>query len=389
MKNNSKVRKFKYLLDIFNMFFMIILMGYEITGDKWHEYLGIGLIISFVIHNFINLNWYRNIFKNFKKKVQNISGFIWIITNFLLVIDMLILAITSVCISKHVFFLLNINLGYIVVYLHTTSAYLGFIIMSVHTGCHWKMIMNGMKNMLGITSESRNRKFISRIAALIIAALGVYSSFERNIASKFKYDDYDKSIEQNVSEGITNNKKNINGENNNDENNNDENNNDENNNDENNSTKNNNLLRTNSMIDTNSVTLCASSNQSGDGNMSLEEYLKSLRCSGCGKHCLLTSPRCGKGERQASEATDEYYENINNQEIGDSKNDINDTNDTNDASESDNNENSEKDNNDKTMIIIPEDKETEDNIYSLLFDYMSISGLYIVGTYYILKIAKR
>jgi len=28
----------------------------------------------------------------------------------------------------------------------------------------------------------------------------------------------------------------------------------------------------------------------------------------CGKHCSLLSPRCGRGQDQASQATAEYYE---------------------------------------------------------------------------------
>ena len=42
--------------------------------------------------------------------------------------------------------------------------------------------------------------------------------------------------------------------------------------------------------------------------VSLGDYLSSLNCSGCGKHCSLLSPRCGKGENQAAQATNEYYE---------------------------------------------------------------------------------
>lgn len=42
--------------------------------------------------------------------------------------------------------------------------------------------------------------------------------------------------------------------------------------------------------------------------VSLGDYLSSLTCSGCGKHCSLLSPRCGKGENQAAQATNEYYE---------------------------------------------------------------------------------
>ena len=41
---------------------------------------------------------------------------------------------------------------------------------------------------------------------------------------------------------------------------------------------------------------------------SLEEFLKSLRCSGCRHNCTLFSPRCMNGARKASQAQTQYYE---------------------------------------------------------------------------------
>lgn len=49
--------------------------------------------------------------------------------------------------------------------------------------------------------------------------------------------------------------------------------------------------------------------------VSLEDYLGSLFCSGCGRHCSLLSPRCGKGENQASQAAEEYYETYSGQSV--------------------------------------------------------------------------
>ena len=45
--------------------------------------------------------------------------------------------------------------------------------------------------------------------------------------------------------------------------------------------------------------------------LSLEEFLKSLRCSGCRHNCTLFSPRCMNGARKASQAQTQYYEMYN------------------------------------------------------------------------------
>ena len=40
----------------------------------------------------------------------------------------------------------------------------------------------------------------------------------------------------------------------------------------------------------------------------LEDYLRKLRCGGCGRNCSLLNPRCMRGARKESQAETEYYE---------------------------------------------------------------------------------
>ena len=40
----------------------------------------------------------------------------------------------------------------------------------------------------------------------------------------------------------------------------------------------------------------------------LEDYLRKLRCGGCGHNCSLLNPRCMRGARKESQAETEYYE---------------------------------------------------------------------------------
>lgn len=46
---------------------------------------------------------------------------------------------------------------------------------------------------------------------------------------------------------------------------------------------------------------------SGDDTPTLEEYLKSLTCKGCGRRCSLLTPQCRKGDNFANQAKAEYY----------------------------------------------------------------------------------
>ena len=40
--------------------FFIILMGYHITGNKIHEYLGVITLLLMIIHNILNIKWYKS-----------------------------------------------------------------------------------------------------------------------------------------------------------------------------------------------------------------------------------------------------------------------------------------------------------------------------------------
>ena len=69
-----------------------------------------------------------------------------------------------------------------------------------------------------------------------------------------------------------------------------------------------------SVISDNEVQQSEEQIEEGDGEEyaeekpSLEEFLKSLRCSGCRHNCTLFSPRCMNGARKASQAQTQYYE---------------------------------------------------------------------------------
>lgn len=40
----------------------------------------------------------------------------------------------------------------------------------------------------------------------------------------------------------------------------------------------------------------------------LSDYLSKLFCSGCGRHCPLSAPRCSRGQQKAESAQQEYYQ---------------------------------------------------------------------------------
>lgn len=47
--------KIKMIIDLFMTLFLLVLMAYQITGEKLHEWFGAGMVVLFLIHNFLNI----------------------------------------------------------------------------------------------------------------------------------------------------------------------------------------------------------------------------------------------------------------------------------------------------------------------------------------------
>ena len=82
--------------------------------------------------------------------------------------------------------------------LHMISAYWGFVLMSVHLGFHWSMMMGMAKKFF--PKPSAVRKWVLRILALVIAGYGVYAFIRRDIGiymllrSHFVFFDYEEPL---------------------------------------------------------------------------------------------------------------------------------------------------------------------------------------------------
>jgi hypothetical protein len=170
---------------------LLCVYAYRIIGDTTHEWIGISLFVLFVVHNIINYRWYSHIFKgryDFRRGLNTA-------VNLLLLATMVILIVTGFLHSRTVLAFLHLPGGMGLRQLHTTAAYWGLLLISVHLGIHWEMIINAMRKMTGITRINSGRTIIMRIVVVLIFALGVWASFDRDMFSKlilgFSFDYWD------------------------------------------------------------------------------------------------------------------------------------------------------------------------------------------------------
>jgi hypothetical protein len=170
----------KLTLDLAMAIAIVAAMGCRLTGAAAHELTGIAAAIFFIVHNWINWRWYRAIFKgryNFRRVVDTL-------VNLLVLAAMTILVISGPMLSLTVFAFMGLDGSLEIRQVHTSAAYWGLILISVHIGMHWEMIISVLRRTMKISKPNRRRTIILRVATGLIMGCGMYASFERDMWGK-------------------------------------------------------------------------------------------------------------------------------------------------------------------------------------------------------------
>ena len=166
----------KMVLDVGMTVMLLFLMTYELIGEAAHEWLGIGMFVLFTIHHILNRKWSQCVFKG-KYTLFRIWQTILVIG---ILITMAGSMYSGIILSKHVLSFLPIKGGGAFAReIHMVSAYCGFVLMSLHLGIHWGMMM-GMARCIVKELPIGGRWMLRGIAALV-AGYGVYAFIRREI----------------------------------------------------------------------------------------------------------------------------------------------------------------------------------------------------------------
>ena len=168
----------KIAVDVAMTIALLPLMAYGLIGQAAHEWLGIGTFTLFVLHHILNRHWYRGVFKG------RYTAMRWIQTTLviLILLTMCGSVVSGIQLSRYALSFLPLNGGGAFARnVHMLSAYWGFVLMSLHLGFHWSMVVRMAKTL--VTKQSKLRKYILRSISLLIAGYGVYAFFKRDIGS--------------------------------------------------------------------------------------------------------------------------------------------------------------------------------------------------------------
>jgi hypothetical protein len=245
----------KILLDITMLVLFITLINAKGTSLSYHEIVGLGIFGLFSAHIALNWVWVKNITKNlFNPKIKSKIKWMYVL-NTTLFLSIIIILLTGIAISEVIFGLGSSESPEILYTVHKVASYFCLAIFNIHITLHWKYLMSSLKMIFFNPNGNKAVIAIKRIGATAMIFFIIYKIAFPN---------------SNNSEAETA------------------------------------LANSNSSYKSSTKSTLQDSQTSSSNAITLDDYLNNLFCTACHKQCPLTNPRCGKGNRQAQNATLKY-----------------------------------------------------------------------------------
>ena len=169
----------KIIIDMIMTVLLLFLMARQITGESAHEWIGTCMLILWIVHHVLNRNWYGHLFKGKYTPARILQTAI----NFAVLLSMIGLMVSGIILSGEVFAFLPISGGIALArLLHMLSAFWGFVLMALHLGLHWNMILSMARKTIGSAVPKRTRLLL-RIAAAAVAGYGLYAFVKNQFLS--------------------------------------------------------------------------------------------------------------------------------------------------------------------------------------------------------------
>lgn len=169
------ILKIKIAVDAAMSVSMLLLMAYGLVGEAAHEWIGMGMFALSVAHHILNHRWIQAVprgrYTPLRVVQTALAGLI-----FLCMVGSMI---SGIVLSRHVFAFLPRHGGYeLAGKLHILCAYWGFVLMSLHLGMHWNMVLTMMRKHL---TPFKPHTWCLRLLAYLWAAYGAVAFVRRDV----------------------------------------------------------------------------------------------------------------------------------------------------------------------------------------------------------------
>jgi hypothetical protein len=163
--------------------FLALSLAYWWLENVPHELFGAAMFALLGWHLVINRSWFTNLLKG----RHDTRRIVTIGLHILLIINMIVLLVTSIVISKTLFAALPIPDSVYMREIHWFSAYWVMMIVGIHLGIHWGRVMALCRSLSGSTDAGTAAMLALRFAAIVLFGLGVWSFMVLDVWGKLTF----------------------------------------------------------------------------------------------------------------------------------------------------------------------------------------------------------
>lgn len=171
MQKIDKKHAIKRTLDIIMIVLLLLLMAYQVTGEAAHEWMGLAMAVLAIIHQILNLQWYRSLLKGKYPAARVAIN----LTDIFLIIAFILTVYCGMSMSRYaVPFLHGMAKIFFVRRTHLSVSYWLFVLMGIHLGFHiWAMFIK--------SQYSGKKQTAVSICFAVIAGIGFWIFLKNNI----------------------------------------------------------------------------------------------------------------------------------------------------------------------------------------------------------------
>lgn len=174
----SSKMKSKLVTDCLMTVVLLLLMSYSLIGEAFHEWLGIVMLLLFFLHQFWNFGWYKNLRKGRYSALRILQTGLIV----LILLSMLGSMFSGIALSQYALDFLPVRSGRAVAKIfHLPCAYWSFVLMSLHLGLHWGMVLSMARRLVGGKSPAGTA--VARAFGGLAAVYGAVSFYRHDLLS--------------------------------------------------------------------------------------------------------------------------------------------------------------------------------------------------------------
>ena len=185
---HRKRNRLRRVVDVCLLVLLLCLMSYQVTGEEKHEWTGVTMTLTVIVHQLLNRRWYAALFRGRYNAYRHVTTLV----DLLLLAAMLATAFCGMSMSEYAVPFLYWERGVSLVRpTHLAMSHWAFLLMGLHLGLHVPL-MAGKGVRHGAAAMS--------VSGTLLAGVGFWLFLRNGMPNylffrvPFAFLDYDKSI---------------------------------------------------------------------------------------------------------------------------------------------------------------------------------------------------